>query len=79
MEVERGRRQRHGNRTSSAFGTIRSRVDEAAVRNMQDGDIVLRRTDLPAARTALAQAGFVYRRAAGGAGRKRSRSDEVVV
>ena len=42
-----------------------SRVDEAAVRNTQDVDIVLRRTDLPAARRALEQAGFVYRHAAG--------------
>jgi hypothetical protein len=41
-----------------------SRVDEAAVRNTQDVDIILRRTDLPAARTALEQAGFVYRHAA---------------
>jgi hypothetical protein len=41
-----------------------SRVDEAAVRNTQDVDIVLRRADLPAARTALEQAGFVYRHAA---------------
>ena len=42
-----------------------SRVDEAAVRNTQDVDIVLRRADLPAARKALEQAGFVYRHAAG--------------
>lgn len=41
-----------------------SRVDEAAVRNTQDVDIVLRRTDLSAARLALEQAGFVYRHAA---------------
>ena len=41
-----------------------SRVDEAAVRNTQDVDIVLRREDLPAARLALEQAGFVYRHAA---------------
>lgn len=41
-----------------------SRVDEAAVRNTQDVDIVLRRADLPAARAALEQAGFVYRHAA---------------
>ena len=41
-----------------------SRVDEAAVRNTQDVDIVLRRTDLPAARTVLEQAGFVYRHVA---------------
>jgi hypothetical protein len=38
-----------------------SRVDEAAVRNTQDVDILLRRADLPAARAALAEAGFVYR------------------
>ena len=42
-----------------------SRVDEAAVRNTQDVDIILRRPDLPAARKALEQAGFVYRHAAG--------------
>jgi len=41
-----------------------SRVDEAAVRNTQDVDIVLRRADLSAARKALEQAGFVYRHAA---------------
>jgi hypothetical protein len=41
-----------------------SRVDEAAARNTQDVDIVLRRADLPAARTALEQTGFVYRHAA---------------
>ena len=42
-----------------------SRVDEAAVRNTRDVDIVLRRADLPAARAALEMAGFVYRHAAG--------------
>jgi hypothetical protein len=41
-----------------------SRVDEAAVRNTQDVDIVLRRADLFAARKALEQAGFVYRHVA---------------
>src|SRR5437660_11481474 len=41
-----------------------SRVDEAAVRNTRDVDILLRRTDLAAARQALESAGFVYRRAA---------------
>src|SRR5450432_3063524 len=41
-----------------------SRVDEAAVRNTQDVDIVLRRDDLSAARKTLEQAGFVYRHAA---------------
>jgi hypothetical protein len=38
-----------------------SRVDEAAVRNTQDVDILLRRVDLSAATAALAAAGFVYR------------------
>jgi hypothetical protein len=42
-----------------------SRVDEAAVRNTQDVDILLRRCDLPAAIAALTQAGFVHRHAAG--------------
>jgi hypothetical protein len=42
-----------------------SGVDEAAVRNTQDVDLLLRRADLDAAKAALAQAGFVYRRAAG--------------
>jgi hypothetical protein len=40
-----------------------SRVDEAAVRNTQDVDVLLRREDLEAAKTALASAGFVYRHA----------------
>ena len=42
-----------------------SRVDEAAVRNTQDVELVLRRADLPTARKALEQAGFAYRHAAG--------------
>jgi len=42
-----------------------SRVDEAAVRATQDVDVLLRRRDLDAAKTAMAEAGFVYRRAAG--------------
>jgi hypothetical protein len=37
------------------------RVDESAVRNTQDVDILLRRSDLDAAKAALANAGFVYR------------------
>jgi hypothetical protein len=41
-----------------------SRVDEAAVRNTQDVDILLRRADLERAKQALAGAGFVYRHAA---------------
>ena len=42
-----------------------SRVDEAAARNTQDVDILLRRTDLPAAKVALAKSGFIYRHAKG--------------
>src|SRR5258708_6988371 len=42
-----------------------SRVDEAAVRNTQDVDILLRCSDLPAVKTALAKAGFIYRHAKG--------------
>lgn len=38
-----------------------SRVDEAAVRNTQDVDILLRREDLERAKAALANAGFVFR------------------
>src|SRR5947209_12229948 len=41
-----------------------SEVDEAAVRNTQDVDILLRRADLERAKVALGQAGFVYRHAA---------------
>jgi hypothetical protein len=42
-----------------------STVDEAEVRNTQDVDIVLRRSDLPAAIAALEAAGFGYRHSAG--------------
>jgi hypothetical protein len=42
-----------------------SRVDEAAVRNTRDVDLLLRRRDLQAASTALAGAGFVQRHVAG--------------
>ncbi|MBY0262765.1 MAG: hypothetical protein K2Q20_10500, partial [Phycisphaerales bacterium] len=42
-----------------------SRADEAAVRNTQDVDILIRRGDLDAARAALEAAGFVYRHIAG--------------
>ncbi len=42
-----------------------SRVDEAAVRNTQDVDLLLRRSDLDAATTAVAAAGFVRRHVAG--------------
>ena len=42
-----------------------SRVDEAAVRNTQDVDILIRRADLPAVKAALENDGFVYRHTAG--------------
>jgi len=42
-----------------------ARVDEAAVRNTQDVDLLLRRSDLDAATAALAAAGFVRRHVAG--------------
>ena len=37
-----------------------ARADEGAVRNTRDVDLLIRRTDLPAARAALETAGFVY-------------------
>jgi hypothetical protein len=42
-----------------------SRVDESAVRNTQDVDLLIRRDDLPAARAAMEKAGFIYRHMAG--------------
>ena len=42
-----------------------AQVDEAAVRNTQDVDLILRRADLDAAKAALATAGFVYRHSSG--------------
>ncbi len=42
-----------------------SEVDEAAVRNTQDVDILLRRADLERAKQAFAGAGFVYRHSSG--------------
>jgi hypothetical protein len=41
-----------------------AQIDEAAVRNTQDVDLLLRRTDLDAAEAALAPAGFIRRHAA---------------
>jgi hypothetical protein len=38
-----------------------SRIDEAAVRNTRDVDILLRRDDLERAKQALATAGFIFR------------------
>jgi hypothetical protein len=42
-----------------------SRVDEAAVRNTQDVNILIRRENLPEAIEAMSRAGFVHRHAAG--------------
>jgi hypothetical protein len=42
-----------------------SRVDEAAVRNTQDVDVLLRRQDFPAAKIAMEAAGFVHRHVGG--------------
>jgi hypothetical protein len=42
-----------------------SEVDEAAVRNTQDVDILIRRCDLEEAKKALGAAGFIYRHTAG--------------
>jgi hypothetical protein len=42
-----------------------TRVDEAAVRNTRDVDILIRRVDLDRIRTALESVGFVYRHAGG--------------
>ena len=41
-----------------------SRVDESAVRNTRDVDVLLRREDMPAAIAALSAAGYVHRRVA---------------
>ena len=38
-----------------------SRVDEAAVRNTRDVDVLIRRSDLPNVTVALEQVGFVYK------------------
>jgi hypothetical protein len=42
-----------------------AKIDEAAVRNTQDVDIMVRREDFAGAQAALEAAGFVYRHAAG--------------
>lgn len=42
-----------------------SRVDESAVRNTRDVDVLIRRADLDAVTTALEAAGFIYRHSAG--------------
>ncbi len=42
-----------------------AQVDESVVRNTRDVDIILNRSDLPVAITALESAGFIYRKSAG--------------
>lgn len=42
-----------------------AKIDPAAIRNTQDVDVILERSDLEAAKTALASAGFVYRHVKG--------------
>ena len=42
-----------------------AQVDESAVRNTRDVDIILKRDNLPEAIRALEQAGFIFRQAAG--------------
>jgi hypothetical protein len=49
----------------NAVGAWVATIDETAVRNTQDVDILLRRKDLDQAIAAMESAGFVYRHAAG--------------
>src|SRR5437763_3334852 len=42
-----------------------TRVDESAVRNTRDVDILVRRSDLDAVKAALGDAGFLHRHSAG--------------
>jgi hypothetical protein len=49
----------------NAVATWVSEVDEAAVRNTRDVDILLRRADLDRAKEAMAAAGFIYRHVKG--------------
>ena len=49
----------------NAVGAWVATIDEAAVRNTQDVDVLLNRDDLPAAKAALEGAGFLHRHAAG--------------
>lgn len=50
---------------NSAVAAWVATIDQAAVRNTQDVDILIRRSDLDAVKRALEQAGFVYRHASG--------------
>jgi hypothetical protein len=49
----------------SAVAAWVARVEEAAVRNTRDVDILIRRSDFELAKAAMERAGFVYRRAMG--------------
>ena len=49
----------------NAVATHVGRVDESALRNTQDVDILLKRSDLEAAKVASTDAGFVYRHVTG--------------
>lgn len=49
----------------NAVATWVARVDESAVRNTQDVDVLLKRDDLDAAKAALSKAGFVFRHVKG--------------
>ena len=53
-------RARRGRRALRRPAEWVGRVDEDAVRNTPDVDVLVRRADLPAARAALEAAGFVY-------------------
>ncbi|MEQ8784737.1 MAG: nucleotidyl transferase AbiEii/AbiGii toxin family protein [Pirellulaceae bacterium] len=48
----------------NAVAALVAEVDEAAVRNTQDVDILIRRDDLERVKEALGKAGFIYRHAA---------------
>jgi hypothetical protein len=50
----------------NAVATWVGQIDQAAVRNTRDVDLLLRRSDLDAAKTAMAAAGFIYRHAKSG-------------
>src|SRR5262245_39752530 len=68
----------------NAVATWVARVDKAAVRNTQDVDILIRRSDLLAAIPIMARAGFIHRHSSGidmfldGAGAKARDSVHVV-
>jgi hypothetical protein len=49
----------------NAVAALVACVDPAAVRNTQDVDMLIRRADVPAVRTALEKVGFVFRHVAG--------------